>query len=95
MAGLSTLGIPMASACEAAQLRRRRISPRAGRALEVLGHAIDYLRDQYVLQYGPFPASDGDIEAVELLKALNRQVYCECPIVPTLGERLQSLFRRR
>jgi hypothetical protein len=27
--------------------------------------------------------------------ALNRQVYYECPEVPTLGERLRSMLHRR
>jgi len=30
------------------------------------------------------------LEAVQLLMALNRQVYFECPVVPTLGERLRA-----
>ncbi len=35
--------------------RRRRISPQAGHALEILGHAIEYLADEYVHQAGPCP----------------------------------------
>jgi len=30
-----------------------------------------------------------------MLMALNRQVYYECPQVPTVGERLRSMLRLR
>jgi hypothetical protein len=73
--------------------RRRRISPEAGRALEILGHAIEYLADEYVHSVGTFSASDPEVEAIQLLMALNRQIYFECPAVPTWGERLRACFR--
>jgi hypothetical protein len=76
-------------------VRRRRISPQAGRALEILGHAIDYLTDEYVLHGGTFCARDPQLQAVQLLMALNRQVYFECPEVPTLKERCRALLRPR
>ncbi len=68
---------------------RRRISPQAGRALEVLGHAIEYLADEYVHQGGPICAHNGQVEAVQVLMAANRAVYFACPQVPTLGARLR------
>jgi len=101
MAGRVTEHLPLASTHEAAypetveMQRRRRISPHAGRALEILGHAIDYLGDQYIHSYGPFPPAAGDVQAWELLKALNRQIYFACPVVPTWGERLRFLIGRR
>ena len=76
-------------------LRRRRISPQAGHALEILGHAIDYLTDEYVHNGGKFCARDPQVQAVQLLMALNRQIYFECPEVPTLRERLRALLRLR
>ncbi len=79
----------------AGQIRRRRISPQAGRALEVLGHAIDYLADQHIFRYSPFPPPPDDVEAWELLKALNREIYLACPVVPTLRERFLSWVRGR
>jgi hypothetical protein len=33
------------------------------------------------------------LEAVQLLMALNRQVYFECPVVPSVGERCRALLR--
>ena len=72
--------------------RRRRTTPQAGHALEILGHAIEYLTDEFVHRGGEVCSSNGELQAVQLLMALNRQVYFECPIVPTLGERLRGVF---
>lgn len=73
---------------------RRRITPQAGHALEILGHAIEYLTDELIHQGWPLSADNGQLKAVQLLMALNRQVYYECPIVPTWAERLKALLRR-
>jgi hypothetical protein len=35
------------------------------------------------------------LEAVRLLMALNRQIYFECPEVPTLGDRCRALLHLR
>jgi hypothetical protein len=75
------------------QTRRRHITEQAGRALEILGHAIEYLTDEFVEQ-GCSPSADkGQLDAVQLLMALNRQVYFECPEVSSLGERLRAFLR--
>ncbi len=71
---------------------RRRIPPQAGRALEVLGHAIGYLTDEYILHGGKFRATDPELTAVQLLISANRAIYFECPAVPTFGERCLRLF---
>jgi len=70
--------------------RRRRITPDAGHALEKLGHAIEYLADEFVHSSVTFSANDAQLEAVQLLMAVNRQVYFECPEVPTFSERCRS-----
>jgi hypothetical protein len=80
---------------ESRAIRRRRISPQAGHALEILGHAIDYLTDEYVHNGGTFCAGDPQIQAVQLLMALNRQIYFECPEVPTLKERCRAFLHLR
>jgi len=79
----------------ATSLRRRRryVSPAAGHALETLGHAIEYLSDEYVKEGGLFAARDPRIEAIRLLMALNREVYFACPELPSFGERLRSWLR--
>jgi hypothetical protein len=78
---------------EGGRARRRRISPEAGHALETLGHAIEYLSDEFVHSGGPLTAHDGQVEAVQLLMGINRQIYFECPVVPSLGERCRALLR--
>jgi len=82
--------IPAASATWSAANPRRYITPEAGHALEKLGHAIEYLTDEFVHEGGSLCARDSRIEAVQLLMALNRKVYFECPPVRTLGERCRS-----
>ena len=70
--------------------QRRRITPDAGRALEILGHAIEYLTDEYVKETKEISAADPQVSAIRLLMSLNRQVYFECPVVPTLRERVRA-----
>lgn len=71
---------------------RRHITPEAGHALEILGHAIEYLTDEYVVTTKQISAHDPQVEAIQLLMALNRQIYFACPVVPTLAERLRAFF---
>jgi hypothetical protein len=57
---------------------RRALTPLDGRALEILGHAIEYLADEYSMDVehkGPLGSGDPRIEAIQILKALNRAVY--------------------
>jgi hypothetical protein len=70
--------------------RRRHITPEAGRALEILGHSIEYLTDEFVHQGCAFSADNAQLEAVQLLMAVNRQIYMACPVVPTFSERCRS-----
>jgi hypothetical protein len=70
---------------------RRRITPEAGFALEVLGHAIEYLADEYVHEGGILSSLDRPdpcVEALRLLMAANRQVYFACPMMPSLYHRV-------
>jgi hypothetical protein len=88
----SMLPVPRRSVAAAATRivpRCRRIDPRSGRALEILGHAIEYLTDEYVHEGGSLCAHNSQVEAVQLLMAVNRAIYFACPEVPTLGERLR------
>jgi len=83
---------PVVSTTRAVPNRRRRISPQAGRALEILGHAIEYLTDEFVHRGGSFSVHNDDLAAVQLLMSLNRQIYYECPELPTFAERWRSLL---
>lgn len=75
--------------------RRRRITPAAGHALEILGHAIEYLSDEFVRSGEPLTAHNAQVEAVQLLMAKNRQIYLACPESPTLAERWRALVHPR
>lgn len=78
----------------AAHARRRLISPEAGRAIEMLGHAIEYLADEFALECrtrGVAQAGKhGCVQAIELLMEKNREVYFSCPVAPTMKERLMG-----
>lgn len=77
-------------AARPAKLVRRRLSRESGRAVEVLGHAIEYLADESVADpttKGPFGNADPRIAAIQLLKALNRTIYLS-------GRELQPPLRR-
>ncbi len=77
-----------------ADSRRRRISSEAGHALEILGHAIEYLIDQYTHEGGSFSANDPRVQAVLMLMAVNRQVYFDCPEAPSFQQRLRLFLER-
>jgi hypothetical protein len=69
---------------------RRALTPVAGRALEILGHAIEYLADEYSVDTahkGPLGSADPRVEAIQILKSLNRAVYYS-------GAEVQPAFRR-
>ena len=72
--------------------RHRRITPQAGRALEILAHAIEYLTDEFAYEGLAYSEKNEHLKAVQLLMALNRQVYFECPETPSFGERCRALL---
>jgi hypothetical protein len=72
---------------------KRRISPEAGHALEILGHAIEYLTDELIFEGGPLSAHTGQLEAIRLLMARNRGIYFSCPEVPGFGEQCRTFYR--
>jgi len=87
----SAVAVPV----ERGRNRRRHISPEAGHALEKLGHAIEYLADEFIHAGGSLSAHNAQVEAVQLLMAVNRQIYFACPAVPSLSERLRGWLRMR
>jgi len=57
---------------------RRHFTREHGRGLEVLSHAIEYLADEYAADgkpKGPLGNADPRVEAIQVLKALNRAIY--------------------
>jgi hypothetical protein len=73
---------------------RRRITPEAGRGLEKLGHAVEYLTDEFVNDGCRVVEDRARLHAIQLLSSLNRQIYLSCGIEPTLRERVHGLLRR-
>lgn len=88
MATTTTSGVPLSRTAPATlRASRRRITPEAGRALEILGHSIEYLTDEFVHEGGTLGARDSRLDAIRLLMSLNREIYYACPVVPTFAER--------
>jgi len=73
---------------------RRRITPEAGRALEKLGHAIEYLTDEMVHRHDTLSPRTPDMQAVLILMSLNRDIYNECPLRITFLERCRDFVDR-
>ena len=101
MGSFSTMGnvsLPVPASIQVSRqprVRARHITPEAGHALEILGHAIEYLADEFAHEGGPLLGNDGRLDAVQLLMGVNRQIYFECPEVPTIGERFRGLLHLR
>ncbi len=73
---------------------RRRGSSEQGRALETLGHAVEYLVDSR-MRFNDPQAAAGERDAIELLMRLNRAVFAECPEVVPLSRRVRQWFAMR
>ena len=73
---------------------RRRITPEAGRGLEKLRHAVDYLTDEFVHDGCRFDEDCARLHAIQLLASAKRQIYFSCGVEPTLRERVQGLFHK-
>ena len=74
---------------------RRQPTRESGRALEVLGHAIEYLADEYAVDSrskGPLGNADPRIEAIQLLKKINRQIYLSTAVAPVPFHRVRRWF---
>ena len=44
------------------------------------------------LSGGALTAHNAQVEAVQLLMGINRQIYFDCPIVPSFSERCRALL---
>jgi hypothetical protein len=98
MAASVTTGFSIPEAIPTAGVRsnrRRYITPQAGRALELLAHSIEYLTDEFAREGLAFSSRNEQLDAVHILMALNRQVYFECPEVPSFGDRCRALLHSR
>ena len=74
---------------------RRQVTRESGRALEILGHAIEYLADEYALaseSKGPLGNADPRVEAIQVLKRLNRAIYYAGAEVQPARRRIRRWF---
>jgi hypothetical protein len=71
---------------------RRRTTPQQGRALEVLGHAIEYLVDSRLFDQWESPA---DAAAVHLLMERSRAVFDDCAEILPWHQRVQQAMVKR
>ncbi len=74
---------------EKPRLVRRRANQQQGRALEILGHAVEYLADSRLfLPEEEAYSSRNNQDAMQLLMRMSRAVFSECREVVTLWERM-------
>ena len=67
--------------------RLRRPTAAQGRAIEILGHAIEYLVDSRLACWEEF-SSPAIQEAIQLLSRANREVFAAAPEVKPAGGRI-------
>jgi hypothetical protein len=72
---------------------RRRPDPRQGRALEKLGHAIEYLVDSR-MAWKDRQTTRADAEAVDILMGLSRCVFSECEEIVPVSQRFKAWMMR-
>ncbi len=92
--------LPWNTASQAAVTGKRRVMTREqGRALETIGHAVDYLQDIY-LHHGPdqeiLRSDSPAMEAVRILVATRRELLNSLPLRETFSQRIRNvLFHRK
>ncbi len=89
----SPAALPQPVALSAARTpHQRTISAHPARARTTLGHAIEYLTDQFVHDGESLVANNDRLEAVKLLMTLNRQVFFEYQQLPKWNVRFRSVL---
>ena len=71
------------------ELIMRRGTLEQGRALETLGHAVEYLIDTRLFEPGEHNARD-EQEAVQILMRMSRAVFAECPEVMSMRKKMRQ-----
>ncbi len=92
---VSSLASETLRAAVVSRSKRRRVDREAGRALEILGHAIEYMADELNACERPVAAGNPRLEAIQMLMAINRRIYLACPEIPGWRERLSRWLDRR
>ena len=81
---------PLAPRATTSPLRivRRRPTQQQGRALETLGHAIEYLVDSRMFLVEE-PRTPAEAEAVQLLSRSSREIFQSCAEIVSVSQRLR------
>lgn len=74
------------------RITRRRNTPQQGRAIELLGHAIDYLVDSRLHEGGP---QRTDNQAIRILMACSRAVFEEGAVIVPVHQRVSHWVQHR
>jgi hypothetical protein len=77
----------------AAHTIRRQPTRRQGRALEAIGHAIEYLVDSQ-MYFSCDPSTQPEVEASQILMQASRQVFAECREIAPLTTRVRQAILR-
>lgn len=72
----------------------RRGTIEQGRALESLGHAVEYLIDSSLFAVGEHNQRD-EQESVQILMRMSRAVFAECPEVVSVRRRMRRWVSER
>jgi hypothetical protein len=72
---------------------RRRGNAMQGRALEALGHAVEYLMDSRMFLVGQ-ENGKAEQDALKILMQMSRTVFLECPEVVSVWDKMGRLCRR-
>src|ERR1700761_1680436 len=89
---------PIAVAPAPVPVVRRRLSPEDAKGLEILGHAIEYLADEYAVDpanKGPLGNADPRVQAIQTLKSLNRALYFSGAEVQPVWQRVRRWWASR
>lgn len=73
---------------------RRQGNVEQGKALEVLGHAVEYLVDSQMFRSGAIDTQD-DSEATSILMRLSREVFNECTLSAPMKMQVFQWINRR
>lgn len=74
--------------------REKAVCYESGRALEALGHAIEYLVDQNQCERQALRYDEDHVEAIKILHETRMSIYRGCPFVENVNERIENEFYR-
>ena len=83
------VAMPTPVAVDRSKIVRRRPSQEQGRALETLGHALEYLVDSRMF-LSKDPKTRADSEAIHILSRCSREVFATCAEIVPMRQRVKT-----